>query len=77
MAKSVDDGGRGARLARRDEGNILAGYVTEPQRSRDAAAAKAIDLAIPGPLVRSLGRYLSEQLSHPSVGELFLHGVLA
>jgi hypothetical protein len=33
MAKSVDDRGRGARLARRDEG-AYCGYVTEEQRSQ-------------------------------------------
>ena len=32
MAKSVDDRGRGARLARRDEGAYCR-YVTEKQRS--------------------------------------------
>ena len=49
MAKSVDDRGRGARLARRDEG-AYCWYVTEEQRSqRDASAARTIDLAIPGP----------------------------
>jgi hypothetical protein len=33
MAKSVDDRGRGARLARRDEG-AYCWYVTEEQRSQ-------------------------------------------
>jgi hypothetical protein len=33
MAKSVDDRGRGARLARRDEGAYCL-YVTEEQRSQ-------------------------------------------
>jgi hypothetical protein len=33
MVKSVDDRGRGARLARRNEG-AYCWYVTEPQRSR-------------------------------------------
>src|SRR6187401_109074 len=33
MAKSVDDRGRGARLARRDEGAYCS-YVTEEQRSQ-------------------------------------------
>ena len=34
MARSVDDRGRGARLARRDEGGRARLYVTEGQRSR-------------------------------------------
>ena len=33
MAKSVDDRGRGARMARRDEGAYCS-YVTEEQRSQ-------------------------------------------
>src|SRR3954470_16539792 len=50
MVKSVDDRGRGARMAKRDEGAYLQ-YVTEEQRSPwDASAARATDLAIRGPL---------------------------
>jgi hypothetical protein len=49
MAKSVDDRGRGARMARRDEGAYLRYELRSNEASRDASAARATDLAIRGP----------------------------
>jgi hypothetical protein len=42
MAKSVDDRGRGARLARRDEG-AYCWYVAEPQRSQPGCLGREGD----------------------------------
>src|SRR3954468_2815562 len=42
MAKSVDDRGRGARLARRDEG-AYCWYVTEEQRSQPGCVGRESD----------------------------------
>src|SRR5690349_20207959 len=42
MAKSVEDRGRGARPARRDEG-AYCWYVTEEQRSRPGCIGREID----------------------------------
>jgi len=42
MAKSVEDRGRGARLARRDEG-AYCWYVTEEQRSQPGCIGSEID----------------------------------
>jgi hypothetical protein len=42
MAKSVDDRGRGARLARRDEG-AYCWYVTEEQRSQQGCIGRESD----------------------------------
>jgi len=42
MAKSVEDRGRGARMARRDEG-AYCGYVTEEQRRQPGWLGREID----------------------------------
>jgi len=42
MAKSVEDRGRGARMARRDEG-AYCGYVTEEQRRQPGCLGREID----------------------------------
>ena len=42
MAKSVDDRGRGARMARRDEG-VYCWYVTEEQRSQSGCIGREGD----------------------------------
>jgi hypothetical protein len=76
MAKSVDDRGRGARLARRDEG-AYCWYVTEPQRSQPGCIGREGDRLSHSRALRQAGGCRGELLesTRGSVADQLVFGV--
>ena len=76
MDKSIDDRGRGARMARRrrgPEGSILDGCDprtgTGNEASRDGSAARTIELSIRGPLDQAFFDWIDNTFSEDPHGD--------